>query len=59
MYGETPFVFYTVCINHVVEKVASSTALSRFPRYVTILDSDLLARFPVMQYRAPTDKKLK
>ena len=25
VYGETPFVSYTVCINHVVEKVVSST----------------------------------
>ena len=25
MYSETPFVSYTVCINHVVEKVVSST----------------------------------
>ena len=26
MFGETPFVTYTVCVNHVVEKVVSSTA---------------------------------
>ena len=25
MYGETPFVSYAVCVNHVVEKVVSST----------------------------------
>ena len=25
MYGETPFVLYTVCLNHVVQKVESST----------------------------------
>ena len=24
MYGETPFVSYTVCVNHVVEEVVSS-----------------------------------
>ena len=36
MYGETPFVSYTVCVNHVVEKVVISTALNdareRHPR---------------------------
>ena len=25
MYGETPFVSYTVCVNHDVERVVSST----------------------------------
>ena len=25
MYGETPFVSYTVCVSHVVEKLVSST----------------------------------
>ena len=33
LYGETPFVSHTACVNHVVEKLVSSTAgllLQRF-----------------------------
>ena len=30
MWGETPFVSYTVCVNHVVEKEVSSTEIYSF-----------------------------